>query len=113
LSHCCHTVATLLPHCCHTVVTLLSHCCHTVVTLLSQCCHTAVTLLSHCCYTVATLLSHCCHTVVPLLLRGHFGTRLTVYLLSGEVNDLIDPPVLPPPRLSGRRLSAGISRVIS
>jgi hypothetical protein len=29
LSHCRHTVVTLLLHCCHTVVTLLLHCCDT------------------------------------------------------------------------------------
>ena len=39
LSHCCHTIITLLSH--H--LTLLSH----YFTLLSPCCHLAVTLLSH------------------------------------------------------------------
>ena len=56
LSHCCHTIITLLSHC----LTLLSH----YFTLLSRCCHTTshhLTLLSYCCHLAVTLLSYCCH----------------------------------------------------
>jgi hypothetical protein len=47
MSHCCCTVATLLPQCCDAVVTLLSHYFHTGITLLL---HT-IALLLHSYYT--------------------------------------------------------------
>jgi hypothetical protein len=47
VSHCCHSVVTLLLHWCYTGVTLVLHCRHTVVTLLIQGCYTGVTVCIH------------------------------------------------------------------
>ena len=104
LSHCCHTIITLLSHYYH----ITSHYYHVAVTLP----HTTITLLSHYYYITVTLphttiilLSPCCHTTIILLSLKPFLLKKSIshpnnWLISSEKSHISSKMSLVSPKLS-------------